>query len=243
MRGLYIALIPNGDPPPVTVSQATTASDAYARARFNMVESQIRTNRVGDERLLAALSDLPREIFVPAALAGVAYADKSLPIGGGRFLSEPLFLARLLQEASPTGTAKALVVGAGTGYSAALLSRLCASVVALECDSGLATAARANLARLGCAEVKVEIGPLAAGWPAGAPYGLILIDGVVCGLPDVFAGQMAEGGCLVTIESRDGRCGSGMLYRKIGGALSGRVLFDAVGPFLPGFEPQPAFAL
>lgn len=224
-------------------SPATSSPDTHAQARYNMVECQIRPNRVGDERLLAALSELPREIFVPEILSGVAYADKSLPIGAGRFMSEPMFLARLLQEASVGTDAKALVVGAGTGFSAALLSRLAASVVAVESDPALAASARANLARLGCANISVEVGPLEAGWPAAAPYDAILIDGVIAELPDTVAGQLADGGRLVAIESRDGRCGSAMLYRKVAGSVSGRVLFDAVGPYLPGFEPKPVFAL
>ena len=95
----------------------------------------------------------------------------------------------------------------------------------------------------GYANVSVEVGPLPAGWPPGAPYDVILADGGIAELPDAIASQLAEGGRLVAIEARDGRCGSGVLYRKIAGSVSGRALFDAAAPYLPGFAPQPAFAL
>src|ERR1700728_4177176 len=102
--------------------------DIYAKARFNMVESQIRTNKVTDSKLLAAMSRVPRQIFVPAGLAGVAYVDKSLRIVPNRYLLEPLVLARLLQEAVVESSDKVLVIGAGTGYSAAILADLAGSV-------------------------------------------------------------------------------------------------------------------
>jgi protein-L-isoaspartate(D-aspartate) O-methyltransferase len=226
-----------------TASAATTRypDEIHATARFNMVEGQLRTNRVIDPRLLEQLSELPRQLFVPEALASVAYVDESLKIAPGRYLMEPLSLARLLQEAVPGPTDKALVVGAGTGYSAAILGNLVSSVVALECDSGLAGKARANLADLGLGNVVVETGPLDAGWPGAAPYDLILIDSMIDILPDRITAQLAERGRLVAIKAQEGRCGAGWLFYKRGGAVSGRILFDATAPILPGFELQPAF--
>lgn len=227
----------------MTASPVSSSPDIHAKARINMVDCQLRPNRVGDERLLAAMSELPREVFLPPALAGVAYADKSLPIAPGRFMMEPMFLGRLLQEAAVDSSDRVLVVGGGTGYSAAVLSRVARSVVALESDMELASAARANLARLGCANVSVETAALAAGWQALAPYGVILVDGAISAVPEAIERQLAEGGRLVAVEMRGGRSGSGVLYRNIAGSVSGRVLFDAFAPYLPGFEPQPAFAL
>jgi protein-L-isoaspartate(D-aspartate) O-methyltransferase len=219
------------------------AYDTHAKARFNMVESQIRTNRVTDPALLAALSELPREIFVPASLAGVAYVDKSLRIVGDRYLLEPLVMARLLQEATVTPDDKVLVIGAGTGYSTALLAGLAASVTALESDATLADKARANLSALGIANAIVQTGPLNQGFASSGPYDIIVIDGMIGELPVVIADQIAPHGRLVTILSQEGRCGAGMLYRKLGGSVSGRILFDATGPFLPGLAPRSAFAL
>ncbi len=215
--------------------------DAYATARFNMVECQLRTNKVTDERLVAQFSEVPRQLFVPNALAPVAYVDESLKIGGGRYLIEPLALARLLQEACVDADDTVLVIGTGTGYSAAIVAGLAKSVVALECDETFAAAARETLAELGAINVSVQIGPLAGGWVAAAPYDVILIDGMIESLPDAIPAQLAEGGRLVTIKAGTGRCGAGWLYRKLGGAVSGRILFDATTPLLPGFSPKPTF--
>ena len=227
----------------LATAETAQASDLHATARFNMVESQIRTNKVVDPALLAALSRLPRQIFVPAELSGVAYVDKSLRIAPGRYLLEPLAMARLLQEATISPSDKVLVIGAGTGYSAAVVAGLAASVAAVESDAGLADAARSNLAALAVANAVVHTGPLEQGHAASGPYDVILIDGMIAELPKEIAGQLADQGRLVTIQAQEGRTGAGMLYRKLGGSVSGRVLFDTVAPYLPGFEPRHAFAL
>src|SRR5580698_3608923 len=111
---------------PMTLASADIipTHDVYAKARFNMVESQIRTNKVTDSKLLAAMSRIPRQIFVPTVLAGVAYVDKSLRIAPNRYLQEPLVIARLLQEAVVEPGDRVLVIGAGTGYSAAIIADL-----------------------------------------------------------------------------------------------------------------------
>src|SRR6201995_1440040 len=122
----------SGDSMTLATAEAAPANDVYAKARFNMVESQIRTNKVTDPALLAAMSRLPRQIFVPAGLAGVAYVDKSLRIAPNRYLLEPLVVARLLQEAMVSPSDKALVIGAGTGYSAAILGDIAGTVTVIE---------------------------------------------------------------------------------------------------------------
>jgi protein-L-isoaspartate(D-aspartate) O-methyltransferase len=217
--------------------------DSYATARFNMVESQIRTNRVENPDLLAALAKIPREIFVPESLVSVAYVDRSLRAAPNRFLMEPLTLARLLQEAGVTATDKVLIIGAGSGYSAAIAAQLAATVTGVECDPDLAEKARANLTGLGIANASIETGVLTEGFPSAAPFDVILIDGMISELPAQISAQLAERGRLVTVQAQEGRCASGMLYRKLGGSISGRVLFDAAGAFLPGFAPQSGFAL
>jgi len=236
-------MMASSDSMTTATAAAVSAHDVYATARFNMVESQIRTNKVVDPALLAALSRLPRQIFVPVELAGVAYVDKSLRIAPNRYLLEPLALARLLQEAMISPSDTVLVIGAGTGYSAAIVADLAASVVAVESDAALADGARANLAALAVANTVVHTGPLEQGYAASGPYDVILIDGMIAELPKQIADQLADHGRLVTIQAQEGRTGAGMLYRKLGGSVSGRVLFDTVAPYLPGFEPRHAFAL
>jgi protein-L-isoaspartate(D-aspartate) O-methyltransferase len=198
---------------------------------------------VTDPKLLAAMSRVPRQIFVPTGLVGVAYVDKSLRIAPNRYLLEPLVLARLLQEAMVEQSDKALVIGAGAGYSAAILADLAGSVTVVESDPELADTARSNLAALAVSGAVVHLGPLDQGLAASGPYDVILIDGMIVELPRQIADQIAEHGRLVTIQAQEGRCGAGMLYRKLGGSVSSRILFDATGPFLPGFEPHSAFAL
>jgi protein-L-isoaspartate(D-aspartate) O-methyltransferase len=114
----------------------------FALARRNMIDSQLRPNRVTDARLLAAVGELPRERFLPEAMRAVAYSDEDVPLGNGRYLMEPMVLTRLVQalQADPDDD-RALVVASGRGYGAALLARLAASVVAVERDPLMATAA------------------------------------------------------------------------------------------------------
>src|SRR5260370_19785587 len=117
----------------------------FALARRNMVEGQLRPNRVTSPQLLAAIGELPRERFLPDGLRSVAYADDDVPLGNGRFLMEPMVLARLIQTLQPQPEDKALVVASGRGYGAALLARLVKSVVAVEGDAGLASLGAAAL--------------------------------------------------------------------------------------------------
>ena len=131
----------------------------FAVQRRSMVDSQLRTNRVVDEALIAALLEIPRERFVPDRLASVAYVDRDLPLEGGRFVMEPMVFARLAQLLAVSSGDVVLDIGCGTGYSSAVLSRLCSTVVALECDSALAETARTNLAESDIDNVIVVDGP------------------------------------------------------------------------------------
>jgi protein-L-isoaspartate(D-aspartate) O-methyltransferase len=217
----------------------------YAAARFNMVESQVKPNRVGDPALLAAMMAVPRERFVPAASRGIAHVDTDVALGGGRYLTEPMVIGRLFQEAQIGPADTVLVIASGTGYAAALAARLARRVVALEEEPRLASQARAVLAELGVANVAVVEGALAAGWGESAPYDVVLIDGAVSRVPQAALDQLAPGGRLLTVL-RDGRApggglGRACLFRKLDGVVAERVLFDAATPFLPSFAPQPAF--
>src|SRR5689334_11918908 len=148
----------------------------YAAARQHMIDSQIKTNKVTDPSVIEALAALPREAFVADAQKKLAYIDRPVAIGGGRRMTEPMVLARLLQLAQLKPSDTVLVVGAGTGYSAAILARLAKKVVALESAPELAERAKAIIAGFGIGNVSVVAGDLAAGRPADGPYDFILVD-------------------------------------------------------------------
>jgi protein-L-isoaspartate(D-aspartate) O-methyltransferase len=213
----------------------------YSAARLNMVESQLRTNKVTSERVLDGFIAVPRERFVAPALAGVAYVDNDAPLGGGRVLMQPMVLARLLQCAAIAPEDKVLEIGAATGYATALLARLAANVVAVECDGGLIATARARLQEFAIGNVTLIEGPLERGDPAHTPYDVILIDGAVAAIPDEVAGQLVEGGRLVTVVKPTHGMAQGVLMTRTEGVLSQRPLFDAATALLPGFHPAPAF--
>src|SRR3712207_4374144 len=151
----------------------------FVAARVNMVEGQIRPNKVTDERLLEALLKLPRERFAPGPLRAVAYIDDDLPLGNGRFLIEPMVLARLLQEAQIGPRDRVLDIGCASGYSTALIAGLAGFVVSLESDPGLAAHARQALAEMGLRNATLVEAPLDRGYAAEAPYDVILISGSV----------------------------------------------------------------
>jgi protein-L-isoaspartate(D-aspartate) O-methyltransferase len=210
----------------------------YAAARQHMIDSQIRTNKVTDATVIASLAALPRELFVGESHRKLAYIDRPVPMGTGRRMMEPMYLARLLQVAELQPKAKALVVGAGTGYAAAILSKMVDKVVALESAADLTARARTILAGLGIGNVVVVEGDLAAGRPQEAPFDFILIDGAVEILPDALTAQLVEGGTLACIVM-SGSIGHGVLVTKADGVLTRREIFDAETDVLPGFtRPQ-----
>ena len=213
----------------------------FAAARINMVESQLRTNKVADDAVLNAFLMVPRERFVPVAFHDTAYLDDDLPLGNGRALLEPMILARMLAAAKISGTDKVLDVGCASGYGTAIIARIAASVVAVEEDKALAEQARARLAELGVLHASIVEGPLAQGHAAGAPYDAIVIEGAVAAIPDAIAVQLAEGGRLVTVVKAGAGVGRATLMNRVQGVLSRRSLFDAAAPILPGFAPAPSF--
>lgn len=214
----------------------------FALARRNMIDGQLRPNRVTSNALLTVIADLPRERFLPEGLRSVAYADDDVSLGGGRFLMEPMVLARLIQALEPAPTDRALVVGSGRGYGAALLSRLVEAVVALESDRGLAEAAEQTIRELRIDNVQQIVAPMEAGVPASAPHDIILIEGAIREIPQPILDQLAEGGRLATVlAGSHGILGVARLVLKEGGVTSGRPMFDAGTPLLPGFAPPQRF--
>lgn len=211
----------------------------FAAARRMMVDGQVRTADVTDLRLLAAMDDVPRERFVPADKAGLSYLDLDLPAGeGGRCLLKPMVLAKLIQLAEISETDRVLDVGCASGYSSAVLAELAGSVVALEEDRSLALAAERTLA--GRSNVEVVNGALSAGWAAGGPYDAIVMQGATEVVPDALLRQLKDGGRLVCILGAAPQR-KAMLYRNSDGDMSGRSMFDAAAPVLPGFQRTPSF--
>jgi protein-L-isoaspartate(D-aspartate) O-methyltransferase len=214
----------------------------YATARANMIESQLRPNRVTDERIIDAFSRLRRELFVPEHLRGVAYVDEDLPLGRSRYLMEPRVVAKLLQALMPDRKETALVVGAGIGYEAALLALLTRSVIALDEDEELARIGRAALVDHRIASIVYVDGPLAAGHRQRAPYDVILFAGAVAEIPPEIAAQLAEAGRMAAVLRPGQGIGRATLTTRSGGVLTQRVIFDAATLLLPGFVPKPVFA-
>ena len=213
----------------------------FTDARTRMVDSQIRPNKVSDPRILAAMRALPRERFLPPGLAPRAYSDDDVPLGGGRVLMEPMVIARLVQLLAPEAGMRALVVAAGTGYGAALLAACGVRVTALEDDPALrAIAARVLLTE--APGVDLVAGPLGAGWPAGAPYDLILIEGAVREIPPALGAQLrADGGRLVTVRQVAGAVGQAVLAEPTLGGLRARPMFDCATPPIPSLLAKPGF--
>jgi protein-L-isoaspartate(D-aspartate) O-methyltransferase len=210
-------------------------------ARTRMIGSQLRPNKVFDDRVLRAFANIRRELFVPEHLRQVAYIDEDLPLGEGRYLMEPMIAARLLQAATAESTDAVLVVGTGTGYEAALLAMLVLTVIAVEENPDLARRARAALVEHAIAAVSIVEGPLRQGHRARAPYDVILFGGAVAEVPMEIASQLAEGGRLLAVVRPANAVGRATLTTRTGGVFARRVIFDAAIPWLPGFAPEPAF--
>lgn len=209
----------------------------FEQMRRAMVASQLRTTGVNDARVVAAMGAVPRERFIPEERCALAYADALVEIGHGRRLSSPMALGRMLTEARLAGHERSLVIGAGTGYSAAVLARLTASVVAVEEVAELADFASEALQGTG---VEVVTGPLVKGHAAGAPYDFILIDGAVEHVPDELIAQIAEGGqfALAWLDSGVSRLAVG---RVVAGTFGVTVFADVAAALLPGFEKPRGF--
>src|SRR4051794_2444192 len=216
----------------MTAMTVQTPIPDFSAARLAMVESQLRPQGV-DLAVTRAMGSVERERFVPEAVGPLAYVDRGLPLGGGRFLAAPAVLGQLLTQMMPERGQRALVVGAGTGYSAAVLAAMGLEVVAVESSPELAAKAR---------ELRINVveAPLEAGDPQGRAFHQILIDGAVEVIPDAIVSQLADGGRLGTaiIDRGITRLAVG---RKAGGAFGFLSIGDAGGPALPGFSRPKAF--
>ncbi|MYZ47707.1 protein-L-isoaspartate O-methyltransferase family protein [Propylenella binzhouense] len=217
----------------------------FALLRQRMVENQIRPSEITDRRLIAAFLATPREIFVPPSQKPFAYADKDLPVASGpegdRAMMAPVQLARLVQALDAGESDVALVVGCMTGYSAAILARLAASVVAVDEDEVLVRTAEERLRDLAIDNAAVLRGKLTEGYPDEGPYDVILMDGAVEVRPEGILAQLGKGGRLAVVERAD-RISRAVLYERTRhDEIGRRPLFEAWVPMLPGFRRKPSF--
>ncbi len=215
----------------------------FANVRQAMVENQIRSVRVDNEDLLEAMREVPRELFVPEHLRGVAYVDEDIRIDGDRYLTEPMVLARLLQAGDIGPDDAVLVIGCTTGYSVAVTARLAAAVVGLDGDADMIARAEATLARLEIYNGVVVCGDMRQGWPQQAPYDVIVIEGRCDEVPRTITEQLSPGGRLVTVFSEAAVGRAVVIRRDAAGSLSRRSLFDAFLPPLDCFRREPEFRL
>jgi len=215
-----------------------------------MVDRQIRTFDVTDQVLLARILEVPRELFLPPDLAAIAYCDKALVVGGEagerRSLLPPMILARLLQAGAVQPGDKALDVGGGGGYGAAILAGLAESVVCVESSTELTNTAKAGFEALALRNAQAATGPLAdaAGHPG--PFDVILVNGAVeCALEPLLA-RLAPGGRLLAIlrDASDptGKAARAVQWRRTGGEVGVRPLFNASAPVLREFARKQEFA-
>jgi protein-L-isoaspartate(D-aspartate) O-methyltransferase len=213
-----------------------------ARARINMVENQLRPNRIEDPRLLDAMREVPRERFLPKLLRGVAYADEDLRLPDGGHLIEPLVLARLIEAAQVRPQDVVLVVGCTTGYAGVVLARMAATVILLQPAAVAVEPIETLLEELAVDNVVVVTGDdPAAGHPSQAPFDVILLVGSVAAVPAALLEQIGEGGRLVAVID-DRRIGKGTLFTRLHGVVGRQVLFDASIPRLAGLTERVEFA-
>ena len=213
----------------------------FVAARENMIDCQLRTNKVTDERILNAMSSLPRERFVPRDRENMAYVDIDIPCGEGRCLMSAMVSARLVQEAGIQSKDEVLCIAAGTGYSVAVMSGMASSVIALESNKECAAKAGELFSELKLDNAVVVEGPLTDGWQAESPYNVIFIDGMIAEVPSEIFSQLSDGGRLVAIiDSGDG-IGRATLFVKLSGTVSSREIFDICVGRLAEFDKKQEF--
>jgi protein-L-isoaspartate(D-aspartate) O-methyltransferase len=214
----------------------------FASRRTTMVDTQVRPSDVTKFPIIEAMLSVPREAHVPAAMVEASYAGENLEIAPGRVILEPRTLAKMLDALDLGRGAVVLVVGAGLGYSAAVIARMVGAVIALEEDAALSAEAERILSETGADNVAVVTGPLAAGDPRHAPYDAILIEGAVEHVPHALLAQLRDGGRVAAIFA-DGNlsvCRIGLAHQ---GQVSWRYAFHAGAPVLPGFAAARDFVL
>jgi protein-L-isoaspartate(D-aspartate) O-methyltransferase len=212
----------------------------YAAARKAMVENQLRPNRIDNPRVIEAMSLVPRELFVPKALRGVAYGDQDLEFGDGRRLIEPLALGKLLQACEIGARDVVLIIGCDTGYVAAVVSRLAATVFLLVPAEEPTGSIDRLLGELNCDNVVVQSGAGAEGLKSQAPFDVILLAGSIQKIPQVLLDQLGQGGRLAAVV-QERHAGRVTICRKVGDSVGSWTPYDAWIPELVALRAPPSF--
>ncbi len=210
----------------------------FEKARFNMIEQQIRPWDVLDGDVLQLLSEVKREDFVPLAHKVLAFADMEIPLGHGQFMLPPRVEARMLQDAAIQKTDKVLEIGAGSGYMAALLAHQAHRVISLEINPELAKMARENLQKAGVFNAEVRQFDGSKGTPAESPFDVIVLSGSVAVVPSALLAQLKVGGRLVAIVGDEPVMRATVVTRGSDTAYTTTQPWDTVAPRLQNF-PEP----
>ena len=217
----------------------------FGGLRKAMVDSQLRPNKVIDERVIAAFSSVPRELFVTKPVQKIAYIDEDIPLSGGRCLMEAMVMARLIQALALQSFESVMIIGAATGYSAALISSMVDSVIAIETRENMVQKAQENVASLGIGNVAVIKGRLQDGYPSASPYDAIFIEGAVEAMPQALFDQLGKTGRLAAILRPCDEGGMGVgdacIWHKTGADISCLPLFNAQTPVMDEFKAKPKF--
>jgi len=220
----------------VALSCAAEDEAAFARARQQMVEHQLKSRDITDSRVLWAMGKVPRHRFVNPELAGQAYADGPLPIGEGQTISQPYIVALMTQLLELKDSNKVFEVGTGSGYQAAILAELVKRVYTIEILPGLASSSAARLTALGYKNVEVRAGDGYQGWPEQAPFDGIIVTAGATHIPQPLVDQLKEGGRLVIPVDVSPGMQELLQCRK----EKGKLIKKSIAPvrFVPLIEPK-----
>lgn len=214
----------------------------YTSRRTIMVDTQVRPSDVTKFPIIDAMLSVPREAFVPRPLREAAYMGGNMDIGGGRVMLEPRTLAKMLDGLDIQNDELVLDIGAGFGYSSAVIARMAQAVVAVEDDASRIEEAQTVLSEQGADNVILHEGVLSEGAPEHGPYDVIVVQGAIEHLPDPVADQLKDGGRIAALFLEDA-LGLVRIGYKVDGVMNWRFSFNAGAPVLPGFERKPAFHL
>lgn len=213
----------------------------FDKQRRIMVDSQVRVNDVTEPSIVSAFMKVPREKFVPKSAQSIAYSETEIPAGDHRAMWTPRDLGKLLRALEPQSSDLALVIGAGAGYSSALLGRIVETVIALEDTSEAVEMMTERFAAIGMDQAIAVEGDLSKGLPDQGPFEVILIAGMVESVPQAWLDQLSDGGRLGVVVSEGRSLGTARVYTKAGGSASFREVFECCPPVLPGFETAKSF--